>query len=85
MNFNRHQKMKTMNELNDNILNSELEEKLIWFDLLLEKVTEYRELTTSLSGPHRLYDMEGVKHDIKQLERELLFHLPTRFRAKYTL
>jgi len=85
MNFNRHQKLKIMCEMNDNKLKTELVEKLIWFDALQEKVNEYRELTASLNGPQRLYDPEGVKHDIKQLENELLFHLPTRYRAKYTL
>jgi len=85
MNFNRHQKMKSMNDLANNPQNAELEEKLIWFASLQEKVAEYRELTALFNGLNRLYDPEGVRNDIKQLEQQLLFHLPTRYRAKYTL
>jgi len=85
MNFNRHQKMKSMNESNYIPKNTELEEKLIWFASLQEKVAEYRELTALLNGPDRLYDPEGVRNDIKQLEQQLLFHLPTRYRAKYKI
>jgi len=77
--------MKTMNDLNYNTVNKELEEKLIWFAELQRKVSEYHELKALLNGPNRLYDLEGVKSDFAQLERQLLFHLPTRFRAKYKL
>jgi len=77
--------MKTMNDFNDNSTNKALEEKLIWFAELERKVTEYHELKALLNGPHRLYQLEEVQHTVTKLERELLFHLPTKYRAKYTL
>jgi len=74
-----------MNDPNENTSSKELEEKLIWFAELRKKVDEYHYFVALSKRSEKLYDPEGVEHSLSTLGRELLFHLPKRFRAKYTL